>query len=203
MDAIDYNIEAGDTIRYYNERAEEFAQNTAEACPTESLRAFTDLLPDDGLVLDWGCGTGRDSRVLLNQGFLVVSTDASQTMCNLAHDLFRVRANCETFGELNAVCKYDGIWACASLLHVKLTRLPILLQKAHKALKPKGVLYASFKLGNFQGMRDGRWYTDLDEPLLKQLVSPLFDIERVWVSNDVRPACAHEQWLNCLLRKRM
>ena len=70
------------------------------------------------------------------------------------------------------------------------------------ALKPEGVLYASFKLGDFEGERGGRWYTDLDEGALVELSRQWFEPTKVWVTGDVRPGRAGERWLNCLLRKR-
>lgn len=80
--------------------------------------------------------------------------------------------------------------------------LPAVLRKAHRAIKPQGVLYASFKFGSFEGMRKGRWFTDLNEEGIAELTGDDFDIERIWVTEDVRPEKKGEKWLNCLLRKR-
>lgn len=191
------------TTAYYDAQAEAFARDTAGADVSAILGAFVELLPAGAHVLDWGCGTGRDSRALLDMGFAVTSTDASQAMCRTAEELFGVNVRCERFDDLQAEDEFDGIWACASLLHVRKRDLPAVLGKAHRALKPGGVLYASFKYGAFEGMRGGRWFTDLDEEALADLVGTSFDLVRVWITGDVRPGRAGEKWLNCLLRKRL
>ena len=190
------------TIDYYERRANEFARDTANADVSGILREFTALLPANATVLDWGCGTGRDSKHMSDMGLSVVSTDASPAMCNQARELFGIDARCEGFADLSEESEYDGIWACASLLHVGKYDLPAVLHKACLALKPQGVIYVSFKYGNYEGMRKGRWFTDLDEEALATLLQPEFDVIRMWVTNDVRPGRAGEKWLNCLSRKR-
>ena len=148
-----------------------------------------------------GCGTGRDSRNMLDMGLRVTSVDASEAMCETARDMFDIEARRETFDQLAAEEEYDGIWACASLLHVGKSDLPRVLEKARNALKEGGILYASFKYGRFEGMRGGRWFTDLDEDALQTLVVEGLSTERVWITQDVRPGRSEEKWLNCLLRK--
>ncbi len=39
---------------------------------------------------------------------------------------------------------YDGVWACASLLHCARNRLPDVLKRIHAALRRGGVCYISF-----------------------------------------------------------
>lgn len=193
---------AMETIRYYDEHADAFVRDTAKADVSEILCEFVALMPDGAAVLDWGCGTGRDSRSMLDRGFAVVSTDASHAMCAAAKDAFDIDVRCEGFDDLDAEDAYDGIWACASLLHVRKHDLPALFERACAALKSYGVLYVSFKLGDFEGMRAGRWYTDLDGAALEDLSQPCFEVLKVWITGDVRPVRSEEKWLNCLLRKR-
>lgn len=195
-------METDKTTAYYDEHAGAFARETANADVSGILGEFIAVLPRGASVLDWGCGTGRDSRAMADAGLAVTSTDASSAMCAKAKELFGIDARRERFEELAAESAYDGIWACASLLHVSRADLPSLLQKAKRALRPNGVLYASFKYGNYEGMRGGRWYTDLDEGALAGLVEKDFETVRLWISDDVRPGRGSEKWLNCLLRKR-
>ncbi len=202
MHTIQSEIGTNATVDYYEQHAEAFAQDTAEADVSEILRRFTVLLPSGASVLDWGCGTGRDTRTMLDDGFAVTSTDASKAMCALAKETFGVKPTCERFEDLDAVCEYDGIWACASLLHVEKRKLPAVLKKAHDALRENGVFYMSFKYGCFEGKRGGRWYTDLDETAAIELAGFGFGMVEIWITGDVRPGRAEERWLNCLLRKR-
>ena len=97
------------TLDYYEREADSFAQDTAHADVSEMLGEFTALLPEGASVLDWGCGTGRDSRAMLDMGLAVTSIDASEAMCEKAAELFGVEVTCERFEDLDAVDVFDGI----------------------------------------------------------------------------------------------
>ena len=67
--------------------------------------------------------------------------------------------------------RFDGIWACASLLHVAPADLPDVLRRLQRALRPGGVMFFNFKYG--QGQRhspDGRRFTDMDEAGVRALL---------------------------------
>ena len=108
----------------------------------------------------------------------------------------------EAFGELHDTNAYDGIWACASLLHVRPEDLPAVLGNAARALKAGGVLYCSFKHGTHFGHRDGRWFTYMDEDALRMLLAQRFNVVCMWISADVRQGRSDETWLNCLATRR-
>jgi len=190
------------TFAYYESNASDFVRATANADMSSVMSAFIEMLSPQALVLDWGCGSGRDSRTLLNLGFSVTATDASPSLCKIARDRFGVEVRCESFNELAETGTFDAIWANASLLHVPKHNLGDIFAIAHKALKDKGVLYVSFKYGSFEGMRAGRWFTDLNEAMLSSILSALFEVNRIWTTNDVRPDRKDELWLNCLATKR-
>ena len=191
-----------ETLDYYERNADKFRKDTADADMSGIMVEFTALLPKGACVLDWGCGTGRDSRALMEMGYSVVSTDASAEMRRVAEELFGISIRCEAFVELGEEGVFDGIWANASLLHVPKEELRGVFQTAHRALKESGILYASFKLGDFDGIRNGRWFTDLGEESLSELLQPCFDIVQMWVTDDVRPERSGEKWLNSLSRRR-
>ena len=190
------------TIAYYDRNAPAFVADTVGVSMGAALTAFVELLPAGARVLDWGCGGGRDSRSLRRLGFEVTSVDASAAMAEEALTATGTIVRVESFGELDEVGAYDGIWACASLLHVRPGELPDVLASAARALEEKGVLYCSFKLGDFHGYRDDRWFTDLEEGTLSVLLEPCFDVVRMWASPDVRPGRGEEPWLNCLATRR-
>lgn len=202
MLTAEFNTQKKETITYYDRKANAFAQDTAHADVSIMLKEFVEPLPAGASILDWGCGSGRDSRAMLDMGFSVTSTDASKAMCSKASELFGIDAICENFDDLDVDGKFDGIWACASLLHVSMADLPDVLKRAKRALQDEGVLYMSFKYGTFEGMRDGRWFTDMDETALTKLVQRDFETLRMWITSDVRLGRENEKWLNCLLRKR-
>jgi SAM-dependent methyltransferase len=191
-----------ETNAYYEAHAATFVEGTVGASMAEVLDAFASMLPSGGQVLDWGCGSGRDSKALRKMGFAVTSTDASATMCAEALRATGTVVRHESFDQLREVGIYDGVWACASILHVQPNELPGTLACAANALRDGGVLYCSFKYGCFAGIRNGRWFTDLGKSELTALLEPRFRVSRMWVSGDVRPGRGGERWLNCLATKR-
>lgn len=190
------------TISYYAANSAKFVEDTVAASMSDARCRFTALLPEGGTVLDWGCGSGRDAKAMAEANFNVVAVDASPVMCDIASRYANVPIRCESFFELDERNAYDGIWACASLLHLRREQLPEALARASRALKPGGVLYASFKLGDFGGYRNGRWFTDLrvdDLSVLLPMTS--WQLLESWESADVREGRDGERWLNFLARK--
>ena len=108
------------------------------------------------------------------------------------------------FEELDVVEKYDGIWACASILHVEKKKLPDIIKKMTTATKNGGVIYISFKYGDFEGEKNGRYFTYLTEESFEEIIKaiPELTIEKLWISSDVRIERGKEQWLNIMLRKQ-
>lgn len=165
---------------------------------------FTALLPAGAHILDFGCGSGRDAKRFLDEGFVVTATDGSPELARIAHARTGLLIRCELFGELSDVDAYDGIWACSSILHLPKDQLSEVFVRMVRALVPRGVIYTSFKHGTFDGTRNGRHFTDFTESDFREFVShvPNLAIEDLWASSDVRPGREQEQWLNVLLRKQ-
>jgi hypothetical protein len=107
------------------------------------------------------------------------------------------------FGELAATNCYDGIWACSSILHLPKAELRDALIKMSRALKDKGIIYTSFKHNEFEGMRNGRYFTDFTLELFADFIKdvPSLDILEYWISGDVRQGRENEKWLNLILKK--
>ena len=99
--------------------------------------------------------------------------------------------------------KFNGIWACASLLHVKRAALPTVLITLRDALEPQGIIYASFKHGSSERQVDMRYFNDLDQQRLEALTVDVSDLEikDVWITGDARPGRGREEWLNCILSR--
>ena len=190
------------TSNYYNQYAQSFFENTCQV-EMESLYApFLRYLPEQALILDLGCGSGRDTLAFKNKGYQVTAIDYSAELVKKATDMTGINVRHQSFYELNEVAKYDGIWACASLLHCGRDRLAEVMGRILKALKPNGVCYMSFKYGNTDREKDGRSFTDLNEQqahdLLKQIDQAL--LLQQWITVDKRPDRT-EEWLNILIRK--
>jgi len=133
----------------------------------------------------------------------VDATDGSIKLCKLASEYTGIRVKQMLFLELEEHEMYDGIWACASILHLSKNELHAVLQKMAVALKRNGIIYTSFKYGEFEGERNGRYFTDFTLETFQDLMQTRKDlkIEEHWITGDVRPGRGEEKWLNLILRK--
>ena len=146
-----------DTLQFYRRNAEAYA-SWAKA-PSTRLKGFMALLPPQAAILELGCGAGNHSALMLAAGFKLRATDGSPEMAAIASRRLGHPVETMLFDELSDRDAYDGVWASACLLHVPRDELAGILGRIHRALKPDGVFYASFKIGEGDG-RDhlGRYY---------------------------------------------
>ena len=191
------------TLEFYDTNAKWFAEGTRGVEFHALQDAFLSCLPAGGDILDFGCGGGRDAKYFLEKGYKVDAVDGSEAMCREAHIYTGLAVRRMLFDELNAEEAYDGIWACASLLHVERRNLPPIFRKMTAALREDGIIYASFKYGTFEGFRGERMYTDFDEASFTVFAGKFveLEIENLWVTGDARPGRGDERWLNVLLKK--
>lgn len=191
------------TIKYYNIYAELFIEGTANVDFSTTQNRFLDKLPTGAHILDFGCGSGRDTKYFLDRGYQVEAIDGSEELCKLASEYTGIEVKQMFFQELQEVEKYDAIWACSSILHLPYEELVAVMKKMAAALKEKGLIYTSFKYGTFEGVRNGRYFIDMTEESLQKLLSEVEGIvvEEQWITSDVRPGRGEEKWLNLILRK--
>lgn len=191
------------TIDYYNTYADQFAESTLKVDMESLYLPFIGLLPPTARILDLGCGSGRDTLAFKNKGYQVTATDYSKAQVDKASRLTGIDVRFESFYELSELNQYDGIWACASLLHCERGRLPEVLAKILKALKINGICYMSFKYGEGDSYRDGRQFTDMDELQAKNQLKKFDNILLLqqWITIDKRPD-HNQDWLNILFQKQ-
>lgn len=191
------------TIDYYNRNVKNFIDGTVSVDFTQIQNVFLKLLPKNACILDFGCGSGRDTKFFLDCGYQVEAIDGSLELCRAASEYTGIHVKQMLFQELDVVEKYDGIWASASILHVKKAELPHIIHKMSLAAKKNGIIYISFKYGDFEGERNGRYFTDMTEISMKELLEkfPELKVEKQWITGDVRPGRGDERWLNIILRK--
>ena len=192
------------TIEYYNENVDKFVNDTQDVvfCATQDL--FLSYLNEGNSILDLGCGSGRDTKYFLSKGYKVDATDGSEEICKVASDYTGINVKCLLFNELDEIDKYDGIWACASILHLDKDDLIDVFHRIARALKDNGILYTSFKYSEFEGMRNGRYFTDFTIESFNEFQTniPEFIIEKKWITSDVRAGREDEKWLNLIMRKK-
>ena len=190
------------TIQYYDQNAIDFVENTQNVDFHVIQDEFLGKLPEGASILDLGCGSGRDTKYFLEHGCRVDAIDGSTELCALASEYTGIPVKCQLFQELDASEVYDGIWACSSLLHLSYGELDEVLYRIENALKAQGILYMSFKYGVFEGERNGRYFLDLTEEKLDQLLKKHTGLRqlRSFHTEDVRPD-RKEEWLNLFLQK--
>lgn len=200
-----------DTLDYYQRNAKDFFSQTINVDMQNVYQPFLEYLPKPHLsnqqkILDVGCGSGRDSVFFANQGFEVVAIDGSQNVIDLAKQTdTRIDWQCLTFDEIdnqNWQSHFTGVWACASLLHVPFDDLPKILNDLLSCLRPTGVLYASFKYGDSEREKDGRFFCDINEQRWRIVESQLISTKplKVWQTLDNR-VDRQEIWWNILYCK--
>jgi SAM-dependent methyltransferase len=192
------------TINYYDINAKEFVEGTLNVDFKATQDKFINKLPAKGYILDFGCGSGRDTKYFLAKDFNVDAIDGSIELCKIASEYTNIKVNHMYFNELSIVNKYDGIWACSSILHLSLDDLVDVFKRMSKALKDEGIIYTSFKYGDFSGERNGRYFTDMTEDSFAKLIANVenLKVEEQWITADVRPQRGNEKWLNLILRKK-
>ena len=190
------------TLTYYNTNAHRFTSDTLDVEFSTIQDSFLAQLPAGALILDFGCGSGRDSRYFLQKGYRVEACDGSEEMVKAATRNAGIPVKKMLFSELNEENRYDGLFACASILHVPSKDLPDIFTRMKKAVKKGGILYVSFKYGTFEGIRNGRYFTDLTEESLRAILEKVGGLEiiRTGITGDARPGREDEKWLNVLLR---
>lgn len=188
-----------DTLSYYEENAAAFAAGTKDVDFSAVEDVFLSFVKEGGRILDFGCGAGRDSAYFLSKGYEVEAIDGSEAMCRIARENTGLEVKQMLFQDFHEVQAYDGIFACASLLHVEKAQLPDLFHRLEQALKDGGALYVSFKYGTFEGERDGRYFTDLVETDITALLAacPSLMLKKMWTTGDVR-ADRQQKWLNAI-----
>ena len=159
------------SILYYESNAEGYIERTFSLDMSSSRASFLELIPPGGYILDVGFGSGRDSLCFKEAGYKVLGIDAVPSFVEHAKKL-GIEAKEESVLDMGYKGVFDGVYASASLLHLKEAELEKALTKIKESLKKGGILYASFKYGDSAGMRDSRYYLDMTpermEPILRE-----------------------------------
>ena len=189
---------------YYDGNAAEYAAATRDVDVSALYDRFLKYLPPKAQILDAGSGSGRDTLAFLEHGYDVDAFDSSRALCELSTRLTGIRTRQLRFQDFEDVDKYDGIWACASLLHVPKHELADAIQRLVHSLKDQGVIYMSFKHGAGERISaDGRFYTDMNAAQLKSLFEDISGAELldVWITQGEGSFKGNTEWLNAIACK--
>ncbi len=193
-----------DTLNYYEKNADAFTAGTQKVEFYDVQEHFIRHLPSGSRILDFGCGSGRDTKFFLEQGYQVDAIDGSENLCRIASEYAGIQVRQMLFSELAAENEYDGIWACSSILHLPKEELKDVFQKMIHAMKSSGYLYTSFRYGTFEGLRGERHFTDFTEETFETFLRTFPELQIIdeWTSMDVRPDRGDVKWLSIILQKK-
>jgi SAM-dependent methyltransferase len=190
------------SIDWYEANAASFVARTFGPGMEADHAKFLAHVPDGGAVLDAGCGSGRDALAFVKGGYAVSAFDGAANLAAIASANTGLAVRCLTFAEMDWDRAFDGVWACATLLHLPAADLPAAFGRIRQALKPGGVFYASFKEGTEERTANGRHFTDLTQPMLRTLLTETgFEPIDVWRSEDGRADHTGESWVAAIARR--
>lgn len=123
------------------------------------LKEWVTVLPKRAVLLDLGCGAGQDARYLTKLGHRVIGLDRTMPLLRFARRrspsvpfvLADIRALPVRAGTL------DGMWAAASLIHLRKDTVPSVLAVLHQLMKPAGLLAGTFTFGSKSRVKTGGW----------------------------------------------
>lgn len=185
---------------YYQENAKEYIGKTMNADIFSLYSKFEKYLRPGSKILDLGFGSGRDSLYFLSKGYEVYSLDPCQAFIEHGKQIGLPHLIEASVEDLNLNETFDAIWANASLLHIASSNLKDVFLKCAKALNENGVMYCSFKYGDFEGGRDGRYYVDLTESSAKKYIDGSLTIKETFVTFDSLGRGG--KWLNLIASKQ-
>ena len=193
------------TLDYYNKNSEEYFNSTLNVDMTNTYKPFLKLVPKDGKILDLGCGSGRDSMNFMKLGYEVTAVDGSKELAKKASALLGKEVIASTFEELELKEKFHGIWACASLLHIKREDLKTVLNNLYNNLEDNGVFYMSFKYGEKEYVDDKNRYFNCftDESIISFInENTKYNILGLYITEDKLGRVNEVKWVNLICNKK-
>ena len=154
------------TIDYYNTNAEQYYWSTVDVDFEHLRKKFVSYMPENARIIDLGCGSGRDVKAFCDMGYQTIGLDASEELAKIARNQLGVEVLVADMATWKAETPFDGVWCCASLLHLNENDANQFFDNLKYNLKPEGVLFMSVKEGIQTGLDEkGRLmqnYTETD-----------------------------------------
>lgn len=173
---------------YYEKNAKEYVESTKNADMSAAREAFLRYMKKGGRILDLGCGSGRDLRYFLAEGYEAEGLEPCKAICAILSEDAALKIHHSDIQSFVPEKPYHGIWACASLLHLTGEEFMDFFSHIGWFLLPGGILYFSGKKGIQTGMAsDGRYFLEFSDELMRELFEKNSHLKVLesWESEDV------------------
>lgn len=188
--------------KYYEINAKRYAKETFPADMSEQYKRFLPLLREHARILDVGSGSGRDVCYFQKKGYQVTALEPSKNLCREIRKVFSGEIVCSDIQSYQPDQRYDGIWACASFLHLQEKEVLSFFEKINLYLNENGIVYLSGKNGITIGKAaDGRYFLEFTEQLVGKIlaVNDRMKLEELWYTEDVSGRKGF-RWMNVVLK---
>jgi len=166
LSAADLAALARRTLSHYDSSASSFREGTRDHDVSQNYDALLRAVGGEPprVILDLGCGPGRDLAYFKSLGHEAVGLDGSAAFVQMAREDTGCQVLHQSFLQLSLPAgRFHGIFANASLFHVPTQELPRVLGELRDALVPAGVLFSSNPHGpdseGFHGERYGAYHS--------------------------------------------
>lgn len=191
------------TIEYYNNNAVAYFENTSQAHLQELYDKFLRYIPAGGSIMDLGCGSGRDVKWFIDHGYDAYGLDASEQLTRIACKKLQIPIELGAIEDWIAVDPFDGIWCCASIMHLGAEDIEQFFCNLQFNLKQNGILFMSVKTGIETGIDNyGRYFKDFEETDIHELLArhPELKLKEIWYTEDKLTRDTFK-WLNVLIMR--
>lgn len=187
-------------MNYYKENAKDFIQKTINTDMSVFYEKFLSYLEPNANILDVGCGAGRDLKYFNEKGYRCMGIEPCEELADFARAYSGTSVSVSDLNSFSINQKFDGVWACASLLHFNDSELKSAFLKLKDFSNQSTIFYISFKQGDFQGTRNGRFFNDKTITTIQPFLKSDFKILENWTTKDQRPE-SDDLWLNLILSR--